>query len=140
VPPPPPSASPQLDFANGVTNGWSVEWGSDLTVSPGATGLVLGLTGTGYPGAYGTTGLTGLAPGSTVTYDIDDPSGAPVQIIPFAQDGSWTVHFAPSTTLAAGWNTVSWVVPDETGITAIGLQVNDPNSWTGQLVLASAGW
>ncbi len=138
--PPPSSSGAQLDFTNGNTNGWSVEWGSDSSVAPSGQGLVLGLTGTGYPGFYGTTGLSGLGPGSAVTYTIDDPSGTPLQIEPFAQDGSWTVHFAPATTLGPGWNTVTWTVPPETGITAIGLQVNDSSNFVGQLVLASARW
>ena len=71
---------------------------------------------------------------------LDDPSGAPLQVLPFAQDGSWTVHFAPATTLASGWNTVTWTVPPETDVIAIGLQVNDASNFAGQLVLASAGW
>ena len=136
----PSTAGAQLVFTNDATNGWGVEWGSDATVSPGTSGLVLGLTGSGYPGIDGTAGLSTLAPGATVTYQIDDPSGTPIQVVPFAQDSAWAVHFAPATTLAGGWNTVSWVVPAETGITAIGLQVDDSANWSGQLVLASAGW
>ncbi len=138
--PPPSSSGAQLQFAGDLTNGWQVEWGSDAAVAPGATGLSLELTGTGYPGFDGTSGLSGLAPGSTVTYVIDDPSGVALQIVPFAQDSSWAVHFAPATTLVGGWNTVTWTAPAETGISAIGLQVNDSQDFSGQLVLASAGW
>jgi hypothetical protein len=130
----------QLQFENGNTNGWKVEWGSNAAVAPGSQGLALELSGTGYPGFFGTQGLTGLAPGDTVTYKIDDPSGVPLQIVPFAQDGSWAVHFAPATTLAAGWNTVAWTVPPESGVSAIGLQVNDSSNFSGQLILGSAGW
>ena len=75
-----------------------------------------------------------------MTYTIDDPSGTALQIEPFAQDGSWTVHFAPATALGPGWSSVTWTVPPETGITSIGLQVNDSSNFVGQLVLASAGW
>ena len=50
------------------------------------------------------------------------------------------MHFAPATTLASGWNTVTWTVPPETDVIAIGLQVNDASNFAGQLVLASAGW
>jgi hypothetical protein len=139
-PPPPNSGSPQLNFSNDATNGWGVEWGSDASVSPSALGLSLQLSGTGYPGFDGTSGLSSLSPGARVTYEIDDPSGAPIQIVPFAQDSSWTVHFAPATTLSNGWNAVTWTVPAQSGLNAIGLQVNDPNNWSGQLVLGSAGW
>ena len=138
--PPPNGSSSQLNFSNDATNGWAVEWGSDAAVAPGASGLSLQLTGTGYPGFDGTSGLSSLAAGDTVTYEIDDPSGAPVQIVPFAQDSAWTVHFAPATTLSGGWNTVTWTVPAQSGMNAIGLQVNDPNNWSGQLVMGSASW
>ena len=37
-------------------------------------------------------------------------------------------------------NTVTWTVPPETDVIAIGLQVNDASNFAGQLVLASAGW
>jgi hypothetical protein len=75
-----------------------------------------------------------------VTYEIDNPSGASVQIVPFAQDSAWNVHFTVATTLVSGWNSVTWTVPAESGLNAIGLQVNDPSDWSGQLLLASAGW
>jgi uncharacterized protein YbdZ (MbtH family) len=136
--PPPPSS--QLNFSNYATNGWRVEWGSDAAVAPGTSGLSLQLTGTGYPGFYGTAGLSSLTPGRAVTYEIDNPSGASVQIVPFAQDSAWNVHFAAATTLVSGWNSVTWTVPAESSLNAIGLQVNDPSDWSGQLLLASAGW
>ncbi|HLX89300.1 MAG TPA: cellulase family glycosylhydrolase, partial [Acidimicrobiales bacterium] len=141
APPLPPSnASGLLDFSGGATHGWGVEWGNDATAGASASGLVLGLTGSGYPGFDGTQGLTSVAGGTTVTYAVDNPSGAAVQIVPFAQDSAWTVHFAPARTLGPGWNTVTWVVPAETGVNAIGLQINDPANWSGQLVLGWAAW
>jgi uncharacterized protein YbdZ (MbtH family) len=138
--PPPTNASAQLNFSNDATNGWRVEWGSNATVAPGASGLSLSVSGTGYPGFYGTSGLASLSSGGTVTYEIDNPSGAPVQIVPFAQDSAWSVHFAPASTLSGGWNSVTWTVPQQSGMNAIGLQVDDTNNWSGQLVLASVRW
>jgi hypothetical protein len=41
------------------------------------------------------------------------------------------------TILSPGWNAVTWTVPAEEGLNAIGLQVDDPDSWSGQLVLGS---
>ena len=138
--PPPNLGSPQLNFSNNVTNGWRVEWGSDGGVAPGTSGLSLQITGAGYPGFYGTSGLSSLTSGDTVTDEIDNPSGAAVRIQPFVQDSGWAVHFAPPTTLSSGWNSVTWTVPPQSGMNAIGLQVNDPNNWSGQLVLGSLGW
>jgi hypothetical protein len=130
----------RLDFTNGVTNGWRVDWGTNAAVVSGPTGLALRLTGTGYPGFSGTQGLTGLTPGRSVTYEIDNPSGVGIQIVPFTQDGSWAVHFAAPTTLTPGWHAVTWVVPPQSGLNAIGAQVNDPTNWSGQLVLAHITW
>jgi endoglucanase len=138
--PPPNNGSPQLNFSNDVTNGWRVAWGSDAAVAPGVSGLSLQLTGTGYPGFSGPTGLSSLSSGATVTDEIDNPSGASIQIVPFTQDSAWAVHFAPASTLASGWNSVTWTVPPQSGMNAIGLQVNDPNNWSGQLVLGSVSW
>jgi hypothetical protein len=138
--PPPNGGSPQLNFSNDVTNGWRVAWGSDAAVAPGVSGLSLQLTGTGYPGFSGTSGLSSLSSGATVTDEIDNPSGASIQIVPFTQDSAWAVHFAPAKTLSSGWNSVTWTVPSQNGMNAIGLQVNDPNNWSGQLVLGSVGW
>ena len=134
------SSGTGLDFTNGATNAWRVAWGSDAAVLAGPTGLALKLTGTGYPGFSGTQGLTGLAPGRSITYEIDNTSAVPIQIVPFAQDGSWSVHFVAPTSLAPGWHAVSWVVPPQSGLNAIGVQVNDSTNWSGQLVLAHIAW
>jgi hypothetical protein len=129
-----------LNFANGVTRGWTLAWGSTARLSAGSYGLTLSLNGTGYPGFGSGSAPAGLTPGSTVTYLIDNPSGGSVSVLPYGQDSTWAVHFAPATSLAPGWNTVTWKVPAESGLAAIGLQVNDSSAFTGTLTFASAAW
>lgn len=56
--------------------------------------------------------------------------------MPFVSDTSSTNHFAGHATLAQGWNTVTWTVP-QVSVSRIGLQVN---LWSGTLYLGTVTW
>jgi hypothetical protein len=141
-------ATPQFDFEDGTVQGWGVQWGTTVSVAnttsvafSGTHSLALNVTGTGWPGIFVTSGLAGLTSGSAVTYHVYSPSNSGVNISPYACDGSWATNFAASTTtLSAGWNTITWQIPSQAGLNCIGLQVNDDNGWSGQLALDAVSW
>lgn len=133
----------RFDFEGGTTQGWSVTWGSTLSLAnevgtaySGSHGLALDVTGTGYPGAGVRTGLTGLGPGSPVTYHVFAPSGVNASTSPMLLDSGWKAAVLPAQSLQAGWNTVTFTIPTTvSGVNELGLQVDDSSGWSGRLVL-----
>jgi hypothetical protein len=138
----------RFDFEDATTQGWGVSWGSTLSVTnesgtafTGTHGLALNVSGTGYPATGVTTGLSGLAPGSTVTYHAWAPPGVSVGVSPMWMDSGWNTTVLANQQLQAGWNTVTFTIPSSTNaVNELGLQVNDGNGWTGRLVLDSVAF
>ncbi|MBJ7600170.1 hypothetical protein [Candidatus Nephthysia bennettiae] len=164
-PPPPPSPAPgpgpgpgpstggpppevRFDFQDGSRNGWQVNWGVGIAIRNALTphdaderALLIRLAPTaGWPAVDVQTGLEGLAPGKTVVYKLWAPSGAKVTVTPYATDQGWQEHFVNQSTLQPGWNTITWRVPQQEGIRAIGLQFNDGAAWGGRLYLDEVAW
>jgi hypothetical protein len=95
---------------------------------------------TGWPAIDVETGLDGLAPGTTLIYEVWAPRGVKPTVTPYAMDQAWHEHFASPTTLQPGWNTVEWRLPDMNGVNAIGLQFNNADGWGGRLYLCEVSW
>jgi hypothetical protein len=55
-------------------------------------------------------------------------------------DQDWQEHFASQATLQAGWNTITWRVPQQNGVRAIGLQFNNSAAWGGRVYLDEVAW
>lgn len=135
-----------FDFEDGTTQGWTRRWGSvDVAPAPGpassgAHSLSLRLDGPGYPAAGTDRGVAGLRPGARVSYRVHLPGGPSVgtapTLSPVLFDQSWKVTVLAPQALGPGWSTVSFTVPrDVTSTQVLGLQVNNPNGWTGTLTL-----
>lgn len=131
-----------VNFEGGSSGGWGATWGSALRVSAGATpawsgstGLGVTATGAGYGAVGTTTNLAGAAPGSRVTLQVYAPQGVRASVAPYVFDGAWRPRVLPAQTLRVGWQTVSFLVPSVGRVAGLGLQVNDADGWTGQLVL-----
>ncbi|HEU5003555.1 MAG TPA: cellulase family glycosylhydrolase [Actinomycetota bacterium] len=150
--PPPPTTQPldpnaRFDFEDGTIQGWSVEWGTTLglsnesgTAASGSHGLAMDISGNGFPAAGVSTGLTGAAPGSVVTYHVYAPGGVAASVQPVVYDTNWNTSVLGTQTLSAGWNTVTFTVPAINGVRIIGLQVDDSSGWAGRLVLDDVTW
>jgi hypothetical protein len=136
----------RFDFEDGTTQGWGVSWGSTLSVSnesgtsySGSHGLALDVSGTGWPAAGVSVG--GVGPGTTVTMHVWAPSGVSAGVSPMLFDSGWHASVLASQQLQAGWNTVTFAIPDATnGVNELGLQVNDGSGWSGRLVLDDVSW
>jgi hypothetical protein len=138
----------RYDFENGTTQGWATGWGpvsvanttSQAYAGTRGLAMTLGPTGADWP-AVQVSSPVGLASGKLVTYWVYQPSGSTLaSVSPYVADLNWADAFAPSKTLAAGWNKVTWTVPTVNGIKAIGLMFNDDSGWNGTLVLDSVSW
>jgi hypothetical protein len=157
APPPPtsaagPTAAPapdvRFDFEDGSRNGWEVSWGVGIEIRNALTphdsderALQVRLApATGWPAMGVQTGLDGLVPGRTVVYKLWAPNGADVTVTPYAMDQDWQEHFASQATLQAGWNTITWRVPQQNGVRAIGLQFNNSAAWSGRFYLDEVAW
>ena len=157
APTPPPTPPPSLtqpldpnariDFEDGTVQGWGVEWGSTLALSneagqafSGSHGLAMDISGSGYPAAGVSGGLTGVAAGTVVTDHVYAPTGVAAAVQPVVYDTNWNVTVLAPQTLTAGWNTVTFTVPVSVpGVRIVGLQV-DSSGWAGRLVLDDVSW
>jgi Glycosyl hydrolase family 12 len=135
---PPPTSGVHFNFQNGTTEGWMSGWGPVSVASSTAHAFTgshsLAITTQGGYSAVGAN-VVGVAAGTSVTYHLFSPSGG-VPVMPFVTDTSWANHFAGHATLAQGWNTVTWTVP-QVSVSRIGLQVN---LWSGTLYLGTVTW
>ena len=135
-----------FDFEDGTTQGWTTRWGS-LGVAPAASpassgshGLSLQLSAPGYPAAGTDRDVAGLRAGDLVTYRVHLPAGTPggsaPTVSPVVADGTWTMSVLARRTLRPGWNTLAFTVPRNVTTTRmLGLQVDNPDGWTGNLTL-----
>jgi endoglucanase len=152
-PTPPPAPSPidpaaRFDFEDGTTQGWSVRWGSTLSVAnetgvaaSGSHGLAIDVSGSGYPAVGVDSGLSGVGPGTQVTYKVWAPNGVSAAVAPMVFDSNWNVTVLAPQSLSPGWNTVSFTLPSSlNGVRVLGLQVNDATGWAGRIVLDDVTW
>jgi hypothetical protein len=138
--------SARFDFEDGTTQGWAVGWGSTLSVAnetgtsySGAHGLALDVSGTGWPAAGAS--VSGVGPGTTVTYHVWAPAGVSAGLSPMLFDSGWHASVLANQQLQPGWNTITFAVPDTTnGVSELGVQVNDGSGWAGRLVLDDVTW
>jgi hypothetical protein len=136
----------RFDFEDGTMQGWGVSWGSTLSVSneagtsySGSHGLALDVAGPGWP-AVGV-GVSGVGPGTTVTFRVWAPAGVSAGVSPMLFDSGWHASVLASQQLQGGWNTVTFALPDTiNGVSELGLQVNDGSGWSGRLVLDDVSW
>jgi hypothetical protein len=150
--PPPPSSSPPAEvryqFQDRSRSGWQVSWGVGISLRNEALphdadqrALQVRLSpSAGWPAIDVETGLEGLAPGTTVSYQVWAPRGARPTVTPYATDQDWHEHFVNQTALQPGWNTVQWHVPEMNGVRAIGLQFNNADAWGGRFYLGDVSW
>jgi hypothetical protein len=144
---PAPTSGAKMTFEDGTTQGWQVGWGhptlanrTDVSYS-GTHSLGIALSGVDYPALQESTTLAGITPGTGITYHLYLPAGAPaLTVLPFTEDGNWNTTMAGPTTLTTGWNSVTWTVPNQTGMSSIGLQINNDTGWTGRLALDDVSW
>ncbi|MEA2371028.1 MAG: mannan endo,4-beta-mannosidase [Solirubrobacteraceae bacterium] len=142
----------RFGFEDGGTDGWDVAWQTgSLSLSNASTqawagGHSLGMSlhgGVSYPAAR-TLASAGAGPGRMITYHVYLPSGAPsgVQAVPYVSNSGWQQTFAPATSLAHGWNVVTWIPPPGVAmpLKAVGLQINDGPGYTGVLYLDDVSW
>ena len=142
------AAGAGFGFEDGTSEGWSVKWGTTLTVSneqslvwTGSHALALDLSGRGQPAVGVDSELQGLRPGSVVSYHVWAPTGAPVTITPALTALNWHVTLLGPATLAPGWNALNFTVPDTLStIRVLGLQVDDRRGWKGRLALDDVSW
>lgn len=140
----------QFDFEDGTAQGWarlsgSATVGTTTAIAfSGTHAMGITITGTDWPSLDVRSGLTGLTSGTSVTYHVYSPVPvtAGTSVRPYTWDGSWTLQYASSQVvpLTAGWNTITWQIPQETGLNGIGLQINDPGGVPGQFALDAVSW
>jgi hypothetical protein len=136
----------RFDFEDGTTQGWAVRWGSTLSVAnetgtsySGSHGLALDVSGTGWPAAGAN--VSGVGPGTIVTYRVWAPTGVSAGVSPMLFDSGWHASVLANQQLRAGWNTITFTIPPSTnGVNELGLQVNDGSGWAGRLVLDDVTW
>lgn len=119
-----------FDFEDGSTQGWQVTSGSGLTVSnstnrayTGSRSLAVTARGSGAVAVNDASALAGLTNGTTVTYRVYSPRKGDTRVQPFTTDRSLAVHTAEARTLGKGWTTLTWQVPYQSGVTALGLKI-----------------
>ncbi|MEA2231829.1 MAG: mannan endo,4-beta-mannosidase [Solirubrobacteraceae bacterium] len=137
----------RADFEDGTPQSWEPAWGSLALANStdqhvgGTRSLKLSFSN-GWPAARMRT-TTGATAGTTITFRVYRPASAPANlgVLPFVSDSGWANSYGPETSLAAGWNTVTYTVP--TGVRAplqaIGLQVAD-HGWAGSLYVDNVVW
>ena len=138
----------RFDFEDGTTQGWSVRWGSTLTLSneagtafTGTHGLAIDVSGPGYPGLGVDARPLGLVAGMPVTYRVWAPPGVAAGVAPMVFDGNWSATVIPDQPLSPGWNTVTFAVPPgNNGLSVLGLQIDVDGGWVGRLVLDSVAY
>jgi hypothetical protein len=152
TPTPSPTSGPgpevRFDFEDGSRDGWEVNWGVGIAVrnslvprDAATRALQVRLSpALGWPAIDVQTGLDGLTPGKTITYELWAPNGARITVTPYATDQGWQEHFATASSLQPGWNTITWKVPKQNGVRAIGLQFNDDAAWGGRVYLDEVAW
>ncbi|GAB3431317.1 hypothetical protein [Actinophytocola sediminis] len=127
--PNPPGDETRFDFEDG-TQGWSDLYGAPnarttTTVAQhGEQALLLDANVGGHAAVGTSDGLTGLAPGTSVTYQVlAGQDGTTVR--PFVRDSQYRPVFPDAERrLPAGqWVPVTWQVPAVSGIGALGLEV-----------------
>ncbi len=139
-------------FEDGGLDGWNVAWSpanlalanSTAQAWTGSHSLAASLGGgAGYP-ALRTYATTGAAPGSTITYHVYLPAGAPagLQAEAYVSNPSWQQTFGPPANLAAGWNSLAWTVPAgvPTPFQAVGIQINNGPGWSGTAYVDDVSW
>jgi hypothetical protein len=151
TPPAPASSAPaevRYEFQDRSRGGWQVSWGVGISLrnerlphdtDQRALQVRLSPT-TGWPAIDVESGLDGLAPGTTVTYQVWAPRGAKPTVTPYATDQGGHVHFAGPTALQPGWSALEWRVPEMDGVRAIGLQFNNADAWGGRYYLGEVSW
>lgn len=117
-------------FSDYAIEGWSNLYGT-LTLD-----RVLAITCDGGYTAAGVHPATPPVSGEVISYNVYSPSSG-VVIAPCVQDTGWTYHFADSVSLDAGWNAITYSVPDNLIVLTVGLQV-DP--FTGVLLVDDVIW
>lgn len=91
----------------------------------GTHSLALHLSGPGYT-AIQTSNVSGVGPGAQIVYHVYTPGNVAVVVQPYVQDWSYRENFVGGSTSlyrAAGWITVTAIIPSGTQVRAIGLQV-----------------
>ncbi len=114
----------------------SPTWGP-VTVTASAWKLQATITGTGYP-AFRIATQTCLPAGSTQTYVhlyYPGPSGV-ISVTPYGFTTNWSVRFGTSMWLTHGWNLVPMMATGSGPLPQEGLQVNNPEGWSGTLTIA----
>lgn len=146
---PPAPTTIRYDFEDGTNQGWGRAWGpvtvanTQTQANTGTRALAMNLTPTtaAWPAIQVYGPLAGIKSGTQVTYWIYQPTGATISSVqPYVADLSWNDVFSGERALATGWNKVTWAVPSVSGINALGLQINDDNHWSGQILLDSVSW
>jgi endoglucanase len=138
----------RYDFEDRSTDGWNVSWGSTMSVSnetgtsySGVRGLALDVSGTGWPAAGVSSGLSGVGAGAIVTYHVWAPPGVSAGVAPMLFDSGWHARVLPNQSLQPGWNTLTFAIPPTAnGVNELGLQIDDGTSWAGRLVLDDVSW
>jgi fibronectin type III domain protein len=140
------------DFEDGTVEGWGTAWGA-LTVSnstnqayTGTHSLAVNVPSSSAWDAVDNQigSFPGLGPGVTVTYELYAPisavtAGVTAQV--WVYDRSWSPFYANDYRLAVGWNTVTFTLPSGVvGLDGVGVQINNPNAWSGSLYLDAVGW
>jgi endoglucanase len=142
VPTSPVAPQALADFEDGGTDSWAPLWGSvgvsneDGIAVSGSHGLKLTLSQGGYAAVGADVRSDSVGAGTSVTYRVWAPSALPVTASPVLYDQNWVVTVLPSRPLAAGWNTITFVVPARlSSVRVLGVQLSNPQAWTGAVVL-----
>ena len=71
---------------------------------------------------------------------VFDPlfSGARVAVTTYATDQGAQEHFAATSSLEPGSNTIAWRIPKQDGVA--GIQFKDDAAWGGRLYLGEVAW
>jgi hypothetical protein len=133
-------------FEDGDVDGWEGHSGAAVSNSTdvawgGSHSLRVDLAPSPALDRIRTANTAGLAPGSTVEWHVNLPSGSPdhPSVYPYVRAVGGQLTETPSTRLEPGWNTVTWTVPSAApapfgqaglgvrGVTAPGtIYVDDP--------------
>ena len=148
-PAPPPPCGCAFDFEDGTTQSWGVTSGAGVSFALDAKTRYSGSTSLGVtlssrsPAAIGVQNaalLAGLTNDITVTYHLYAPKAGSLTVQPSAKDRAGLVRTTTATTLAKGWNTLTWRVPAQSGVGGIGLLLTPQRGWTGKVNLDAVSW